>query len=147
MTSAVKENQNSISGSFWTEPSRGLLSWIFSTDHKRIGLLYLHVILILFGFGVVLGLLMRLELIAPGRTIMGPQTYNATFTLHGVIMIFLVVIPSIPTAAYRGQRCGVSQAKPFIMVAVHYRGCDGINQSFHRPGRPRYRMDILRALQ
>ena len=40
---------------------------------------------------------MRLELIAPGPTIMGPQTYNALFTLHGVIMVFLFVLPSIPT--------------------------------------------------
>jgi cytochrome c oxidase subunit I len=84
-------------GSFWREPSGGIRSWIFSTDHKRIGLLYLHSILLFFGFGVILGLLMRLELLAPGRTIMGAQTYNALFTLHGVTMIFLVVIPSIPT--------------------------------------------------
>jgi cytochrome c oxidase subunit 1 len=75
---------------------RGILSWIFSTDHKRIGLLYLTSILTFFFIGVVLGFLMRLELIAPGPTIMRPQTYNAIFTLHGVIMIFLFVIPGIP---------------------------------------------------
>jgi cytochrome c oxidase subunit 1 len=75
---------------------RGIMSWIFSTDHKRIGLLYLTSILTFFFIGVVLGFLMRLELIAPGPTIMRPQTYNAIFTLHGVIMIFLFVIPGIP---------------------------------------------------
>jgi cytochrome c oxidase subunit 1 len=75
---------------------RGIMSWIFSTDHKRIGLLYLTSILTFFFTGVVLGFLMRLELIAPGPTIMRPQTYNAIFTLHGVIMIFLFVIPGIP---------------------------------------------------
>ena len=76
----------------------GLTSWIFSTDHKRIGMLYLWCILTMFAVGVVIGVLMRLELIAPGRTIMGAQAYNAMFTLHGVVMIFLFVIPGIPAA-------------------------------------------------
>lgn len=74
----------------------GLFSWIFSTDHKRIGLLYMAVVVPLFLVGVLLGLLIRLQLIAPGETIMGAQTYNAVFTLHGVIMIFLFIIPGIP---------------------------------------------------
>jgi cytochrome c oxidase subunit 1 len=52
----------------------------------------------MFIVGVCLGLAMRLELIAPGKTIMDAQTYNAVFTLHGVTMIFIVVIPSIPAA-------------------------------------------------
>jgi len=76
--------------------SRGIASWIFSTDHKRIGILYLGSVVTFFAVGAILGLLMRLELIAPGRTIMGPQAYNAVFTLHGVVMIFLVIIPLIP---------------------------------------------------
>ncbi len=74
----------------------GILSWIFSTDHKRIGLMYMYAILTLFLVGVTLGLAIRLELIAPGETIMGAQMYNAVFTLHGVIMIFLFIIPGIP---------------------------------------------------
>lgn len=74
----------------------GLLGWILSTDHKRIGLLYLTAILTFFFGGVVFGFLMRLELISPGETIMSPETYNSFFTLHGVIMIFLFVIPGIP---------------------------------------------------
>jgi cytochrome c oxidase subunit I len=75
---------------------KGILGWILSTDHKRIALLYLYTIMSFFLIGATLGLLMKLELIAPGRTIMGPQTYNALFTLHGITMIFLVVIPGIP---------------------------------------------------
>ena len=75
---------------------KGLFSWIFSTDHKRIGLLYLFSILSLFGIGATLGLLMKFELIAPGNTIMGAQAYNAFFTLHGIVMIFAVVIPGLP---------------------------------------------------
>jgi len=78
--------------------ARGLRSWIFSTDHKRIGVLYLWSTMFFFGAGTIFGFLMRLELIAPGRTIMKAQTYNAMFTLHGVIMIFLVVIPAIPAS-------------------------------------------------
>jgi cytochrome c oxidase subunit 1 len=77
---------------------RGLLAWVLSTDHKRIGLLYLSCMTAFFLTGMTIGLLMRLELIAPGRTIMAAQTYNALFTLHGVIMIFLFIIPGIPAA-------------------------------------------------
>jgi len=75
---------------------KGLWGWIFSTDHKRIGILYLVSILTFFAVAVCIGLLMRLELIAPGPTIVNPDTYNAFFTLHGVIMIFLFIIPGIP---------------------------------------------------
>lgn len=74
----------------------GLPGWIFSTDHKRIGLLYMYSILTMFLAGVALGLLIRLELMAPGQTIMSAQRYNEVFTLHGVIMIFLFIIPGIP---------------------------------------------------
>ena len=74
----------------------GLLGWILSTDHKRIGILYLCALTVFLLVGVSFGFLMRLELISPGRTIMDAQTYNSIFTLHGVIMIFLFVIPGIP---------------------------------------------------
>jgi cytochrome c oxidase subunit I len=74
----------------------GILGWILSTDHKRIGILYLISLSIFFLVGVTFGFLMRLELISPGRTIMDAQTYNSIFTLHGVIMIFLFVVPGIP---------------------------------------------------
>ncbi len=76
----------------------GLKSWIFSTDHKRIGMLYMYSILAMLAVGVTLGYAMRLELLFPDHGFMGPQTYNATFTVHGVVMIFFVVIPSIPAA-------------------------------------------------
>ncbi|MGD8414116.1 MAG: cbb3-type cytochrome c oxidase subunit I, partial [Candidatus Latescibacterota bacterium] len=73
----------------------GLGAWIFSTDHKRIGLMYLFLMLTYFGVGVTLGFLIRLELFSAGPTIMTAQTYNAVFTVHGVIMIFLFVIPGL----------------------------------------------------
>lgn len=77
---------------------RGIFSWIFSTDHKRIGILYLISILTFFLIGVTFGVLMRLELIAPGSTIVEAQTYNSFFTLHGIIMIFFFIIPGIPAS-------------------------------------------------
>ena len=75
-----------------------ICSWIFSTDHKRIGILYLASITAMLFCGMILGMLIRFELMQPGIDIMSAQTYNAMFTIHGVIMIFLVVIPSIPAA-------------------------------------------------
>jgi cytochrome c oxidase subunit 1 len=78
--------------------SQGLMSWLTTLDHKRIGVMYLISILIAFLLGGIFAMLVRTELIAPGRTITGPETYNQWFTLHGAIMIFLVIIPGIPAA-------------------------------------------------
>jgi cytochrome c oxidase subunit I len=75
---------------------KGILGWILSTDHKRVGLLYLYTIIGFFSLAALLGLFMKIELIAPGITIMGPQAYNSVFTMHGIIMIFIIVIPGIP---------------------------------------------------
>jgi len=77
---------------------KGVLGWIFSTDHKRIGLLYLWSMVVFFGVGVLLGFMMKLEMLTVGPTIMQPQMYNAIFTLHGIIMIFLFIVPGIPAA-------------------------------------------------
>jgi len=76
--------------------AKGIRSWIFTLDHKRIALLYFYSIVAFFLVGVILGFLMRLELIAPGKTIVEAHTYNQLFTLHGVIMIFLFIIPVVP---------------------------------------------------
>src|SRR3972149_6301122 len=73
----------------------GILGWVLSTDHKRIGLLYLFSMLAFFSAAVIIGLLMRIELIAPGKTIVTARAYNSLFTFHGVIMIFLFVIPGL----------------------------------------------------
>ncbi|MBS4061650.1 MAG: cytochrome c oxidase subunit I [Bacteroidetes bacterium] len=78
------------------QAKKGIFSWIFSVDHKRIGLLYLYSLMTFFLVGVTLGLLMRYELLNPGKDLVEAQTYNQIFTLHGVIMIFLFIIPSIP---------------------------------------------------
>jgi cytochrome c oxidase subunit 1 len=71
--------------------------WMMSTDHKRIGVMYLMAILSFFSVGVVLGFTIRLSLLDPGWLV-DQQTYNELFTLHGVIQIFLFIIPGIPVA-------------------------------------------------
>ncbi|MBI2840049.1 MAG: cytochrome c oxidase subunit I [Acidobacteria bacterium] len=78
--------------------SHGFKSWFFTLDHKRIGLMYLVSILTAFFLGGVFALLVRTELLTPGKTIMDAETYNRMFTLHGAAMIFLFIIPGIPAA-------------------------------------------------
>ncbi len=75
---------------------KGIAGWLLTLDHKRIGLMYLMAIMVFFFVAMTLGVLMRLEMLTPGETIMKPQTYNSVFTLHGVIMVFLFIIPAIP---------------------------------------------------
>ena len=75
-----------------------LLSWLTTVDHKKLGVMYLWSVLFMFFLGGVFALLVRLELMSPGQTIMTAEQYNKAFTLHGAIMVFLVIIPSIPAA-------------------------------------------------
>lgn len=82
---------------YWTA-TKGFKSWALTLDHKRIGIMYLASILIAFTAGGIFALLVRTELLTPGRTIMDPDSYNRAFTLHGAIMVFLFIIPSIPAA-------------------------------------------------
>lgn len=75
----------------------GIWSWLTSTDHKRICFLYLFAIMIFFIGGGIAALLMRTELAFSGSQIIkDPHTYNVLFTMHGVFMIFLFVVPGIP---------------------------------------------------
>jgi len=76
----------------------GIGSWIYTVDHKRLGIMYLASILLFFAIGGFFALLVRIELMTPGETIMSPTMYNKAFTLHGAIMVFLFIIPSIPGA-------------------------------------------------
>ncbi len=89
-------------------------SWLFTLDHKRIGLMYLAALAFFFSIGGLLALTLRLELLATGSTIDGwlhslgllaegqalvdQDVYNQLFTLHGAIMIFLFLVPAIPAA-------------------------------------------------
>jgi cytochrome c oxidase subunit I+III len=76
----------------WAERT-GLLGWLTTTDHKRIGLLYFFTTLVFFAAGGVEALLMRTQLIGPDKGVLGPHAYNELMTMHGVTMIFLFVIP------------------------------------------------------
>lgn len=76
----------------------GVASWLYTLDHKRIGIMYLLSVLTFFLVGGVFALLVRTELLTPGHTIVDANTYNRLFTLHGAVMVFLVIIPSVPAS-------------------------------------------------
>jgi cytochrome c oxidase subunit I len=77
--------------------SYSVRSWLLTTDHKRIALLYLVAITLFFFVGGSAAVLMRLNLMTPDGGLVQAETYNKLFTMHGVIMIFFFLIPSIPT--------------------------------------------------
>jgi len=72
---------------------KGWLSWLTTTDHKKIGILYLCTTFLFFILGGVEALLMRLQLASPDGSILGPRTYNELVTMHGSTMVFLFVVP------------------------------------------------------
>jgi cytochrome c oxidase subunit I len=74
----------------------GVKSWLLTTDHKRIALLYLFSITFMFFVGAVFALVIRLELLTPKGDLVQADTYNKMFTMHGLVMIFFFLIPSIP---------------------------------------------------
>jgi cytochrome c oxidase subunit 1 len=74
----------------------GVASWLLTKDHKRIGLLYLFVIAFAFFLGGVFAALVRLELTTPAGDLLSSDTYNKMFTMHGVAMVFFVLIPAVP---------------------------------------------------
>jgi cytochrome c oxidase subunit I len=82
---------------------KGIWSWMTTVDHKRIGIMYLVSVMTAFLLGGVFALIVRLSLLNPkhmifGSVLVSAETYNQLFTLHGVVMVFLFVIPSIPAA-------------------------------------------------
>ena len=74
----------------------GIRSWLLTTDHKRIAILYLLSITFFFMVGGVAAMLMRINLLEPTGAIVQPETYNKLFSMHGIIMVFFFLIPSIP---------------------------------------------------
>jgi cytochrome c oxidase subunit 1 len=77
--------------------AKGFRSWALTLDHKRIGVLYLLTTLFFFLIGGLVAVLMRIKLMYPGAQIFSDHTYNVLFTLHGSLMIFLFIIPAIPS--------------------------------------------------
>ena len=98
---------------------------------------------------------MKFELIAPGKTIMDAQTYNAFFTLHGIVMIFAVVIPGLPAVfgnfllpiMIGAKDVAFPKTKSALLVSLCNRCYTGSNISVYRTGTSGYRMDILCPIQ
>jgi len=78
--------------------SYGVRSWLLTTDHKRVGLLYLISLTGAFFVGGFFAVMLRLELLTPAGDLLQAETYNKFFTMHGVIMVFFFLVPSIPAA-------------------------------------------------
>jgi len=78
--------------------SSGIMSWLGTLDHKRIGIMYLVSVLSSFFVAGMFALLIRTELMMPGEDFLTQDQYNIMFTLHGAIMVFLVIIPSVPAS-------------------------------------------------
>ena len=72
-------------------------SWLLTTDHKRIGILYLVSIFFFFLIATAAAVLIRIELVTPRADLLSAEMYNRMFTLHGVVMVWFFLIPSIPT--------------------------------------------------
>ncbi|MCH2132548.1 MAG: cytochrome c oxidase subunit I [Phycisphaerales bacterium] len=95
---AGTHEQPRLAGTNYLTHSRGIWSWLLTLDHKRIGMMYLVSVLGAFFLGGMFALLVRTQLLTPEGTIMGQDEYNQAFTLHGAIMVFLVIIPSVPAS-------------------------------------------------
>jgi cytochrome c oxidase subunit 1 len=98
-----RERDQEDAGRPYQEPDylregRGVRSWLFTTDHKRIGLMFYVIIVLMLILGGIFALVLRAELLTPERTLVDANTYNRMFTLHGVTMVWLFMIPSIPNA-------------------------------------------------
>src|SRR5678816_1799224 len=74
----------------------GIRSWLFTRDHKRIALLYLGAVTLFFFIGGAAAVIFRIELLTPEGDLVQAETYNKLFTMHGIVMIFLFLIPAIP---------------------------------------------------
>ena len=75
----------------------GVRSWLLTLDHKRIGLLYVASVTFFFAVGGLFALLMRLSLLEPTGWLVSPESYNKLFTMHGIMMVWFFLIPSIPS--------------------------------------------------
>src|SRR5580700_1420494 len=95
MSTALQEPQTTETVNY-LNAEYGWKSWLFTTDHKRIAVLYLLSITVMFAMGGVFAGLIRLELLTPPGDLFNSDTYNKIFTMHGVTMIFFFLIPSIP---------------------------------------------------
>ncbi len=92
MATAVQtvERENYLNSNY------SIKSWLLTTDHKRIALLYLMSITAMFWLGGFFAMMIRLELLTPAGDLVSSDTYNKLFTMHGITMVFFFLIPSVP---------------------------------------------------
>src|SRR5260370_29944838 len=86
-----------VQASNYLNSTYGVRSWLLTRDHKRIALLYLITLTITFAIGGTFAVLMRLELATPAGDLVSDDTYNKLFTMHGIVIVWFFLIPSIPT--------------------------------------------------
>jgi cytochrome c oxidase subunit 1 len=83
-------------GTHYLNVDYGILSWLLTKDHKRIGILYLVSVTLFFGLGSMFAVLVRYELATPEADLVTADVYNRLFTMHGIVMVFFFLIPAIP---------------------------------------------------
>ena len=125
MATAVQtvERENYLNSNY------GIKSWLLTTDHKRIALLYLISITAMFWIGGFFAMLIRLELLTPAGDLVSSDTYNKLFTMHGIVMVFFFLIPSVPAVIGnfpdsdddRRQGPGLPAHEPAELVHLHGR--------------------------
>ena len=133
--------------------THGAASWFLTKDHKRIALLYLFSVSFFFLMGGIFASLIRLELLTPAGDFVSSETYNKFFTMHGVIMVFFFLIPSIPATLgnflvpmmigakdLAFPRINLLSWYIYLVGGLFARRRDG-------DGRRRHRLDVLHAVQ
>ena len=139
--------------SITSTPSYGIRSWLLTVDHKRIALLYLIAITFFFFLGGAFAVMIRLELLTPQGDLFQSETYNKLFTMHGIVMVFFFLIPSIPATLGNflvplmiGAR---DLAFPRLNLLSWYifmiGGCFTVFAAIF--GGSRHRLDVLHAVQ
>ena len=114
-------------GENYLTDEKSIWSWLLTTDHKRIALLYFASITVFFFLGGAAAAVMRLNLISPNGLIVGHEMYNRLFTMHGVVMVWFFLVPAIPvtlgnflTPLMLGARdLAFPRIKPDQLVPVH----------------------------
>ena len=131
----------------------GVRSWLLTTDHKRIGLLYLMSITFFFFIGGFFALLIRLELLTPAGDLVLADTYNKLFTMHGQVMVFFFLVPSIPAVLGNFLVPIMIGAKDLAFPRINllswyvYMVGRAHHVALHSDRRGRHRLDLLHPVQ
>ncbi len=149
MATAVQtvERENYLNSNY------GIKSWLLTTDHKRIAMLYLISITAMFWIGGFFAMMIRLELLTPAGDLVSSDTYNKLFTMHGIIMVFFFLIPSVPAVIGNfliplmvgAKDLAFPAGQPAELVPLHDRRHHRSGRHDHR--RRRYRLDLLHPVQ